>query len=197
MKINESPNLEKTIRDIRNYKNNSWKRKDETYKRNRSLKTRAKNGIISFLFVALPVSALGGFGFGVYKGIDAVIDWANNRAEQEQIEETVNDISTLVSAEIYICEKGEPSKTIDEESETNDDYFVIVQSGDSLWKITREYFGIKDKDELTYLVNEIAVYNGKVGLGQYRQGMDPSLNPSNIKSGQIIRIPGCLVENYK
>ena len=46
------------------------------------------------------------------------------------------------------------------------------------------------------LVNEIAIYNGKVGLGQYRQDMDSSLNPSNLEKGQIIKIPNYLIEEY-
>jgi len=40
----------------------------------------------------------------------------------------------------------------------------------------------------------IAVYNGKVRLGEYTRSMDSSLNPSNLEIGEEIKIPGNLID---
>jgi len=93
-------------------------------------------------------------------------------------------------------------ETIDSKiDEVSPDYIVIVQKDDSLWNITKDYFkdkGIKINDEnLRNAVNEIAVYNGKVRLGEYKTGMESSLNPSILEIGQEIKIPWYLMEKLE
>jgi len=50
--------LEETIKDIDSHKNEYWKKRNEGYDRRKDSKTRFLKGVVSFLFVAVPVSAL-------------------------------------------------------------------------------------------------------------------------------------------
>lgn len=181
--------LEKTLKNIEAFEKKNY----TLYARNQKIKNGFKKGITISLIALFCSGVTYGIGFGIYKTAEGINSWINREHFVEYT--TEKEIS---SVEIPAAE--EPINEIDKLEEKVEkilDDYVIVQKGDSLWKITKRYFDVGDKDKLTYLVNEVALYNGKVGLGQYKPEMDPSLNPSNLEIGQKILIPNYLIEYYK
>jgi len=186
--------LEKTIKDIEAFEKKNY----TLYARNQKIKNGFKKGITISLITFFCSGVTYGLGFGIYKVAEGINSWINREHSVEYT--TEKEIS---SVEIPAAEEEQTKETeeLEEKVEKISDDYVIVQKGDSLWVLTKNYFRDKgvylNNAQLTTAVNLIAVRNGKVRLGEYKSNMDASLNPSNLEVGQKIKIPDYLIEYYK